>query len=111
MRWASKGNDVCLRAAAMTDGPNVRLGTNWPSITSHWILSTPAASSAATSSPSLAKSAGSTLGAISIGRGIDIEGTGWRGRWRTYSRGDVVDRGARREDGGRRRRDRPAAGR
>ena len=59
---------VCGRAAAMTSGPNVRLGTNWPSITSHWMRSTPASSSAATSSPSRAKSAGSTLGAISIGR-------------------------------------------
>ena len=40
----------------------MRLGTNWPSITSHWMRSTPAASSAATSSPSRAKSAGSTDG-------------------------------------------------
>src|SRR3954447_14368098 len=52
----------------MTSGPKVRLGTNWPSITSHWMLSTPAFASAATSSPSRAKSAGSTEGTIWIGR-------------------------------------------
>ena len=31
----------------MTSGPNVRLGTNWPSMTSHWMRSTPAFSRAA----------------------------------------------------------------
>ena len=46
----------------MTSGPKVRLGTNWPSITSHWMRSTPASSSAATSSPRRAKSAGRTDG-------------------------------------------------
>ena len=50
----------------MTSGPKVRLGTKRPSITSHWMRSTPAFSRAATSSPSRAKSAGSTDGAISI---------------------------------------------
>ena len=74
MRWASNGSVVWAWAAAMTAGPNVRLGTNWPSITSHWMRSTPAASSAATSSPSLAKSAGRTLGAISIGRVVGTVG-------------------------------------
>ena len=44
MRCASNGSVVCGRAAAITSGPNVRLGTNWPSITSHWMRSTPAAS-------------------------------------------------------------------
>ena len=38
----------CGRQAAIRSGPNVRFGTNWPSITSHWMRSTPAASSAAT---------------------------------------------------------------
>ena len=56
-----------VRAEAITSGPNVRLGTNWPSITSHWMRSTPAASSAATSSPRREKSAGSTDGTIWIG--------------------------------------------
>ncbi len=42
----------------MTSGPKVRLGTKWPSMTSHWMRSTPAFSRAATSSPSRAKSAG-----------------------------------------------------
>ncbi len=66
IRCASNGNVVCALVAAITSGPNVRLGTNWPSMTSHWMRSTPAASKAATSSPRRAKSAGSTLGAISI---------------------------------------------
>ena len=52
----------------MTSGPKVRLGTKRPSITSHWIRSTPASSSAATSWPSREKSAGSTDGTISIRR-------------------------------------------
>ena len=50
----------------MMSGPTVMFGTNWPSITSHWMRSQPAASNAATSSPSRAKSAGSTDGAISM---------------------------------------------
>ncbi len=49
----------------MTSGPNVRLGTNTPSMTSHWMRSTPASQSSATSSPSLAASAGRTDGTIS----------------------------------------------
>src|SRR5919198_4958166 len=68
MRCASNGTEARGRHAAMTSGPNVRFGTKFPSITSHWMRSTPASSSAATSSPSRAKSAGSTEGAISIGR-------------------------------------------
>src|SRR5687767_15834768 len=68
MRWASNRTDAWGRQAAMTSGPKVRFGTNRPSMTSHWIRSTPASSRAATSSPSLAKSAGRTEGAISIGR-------------------------------------------
>ena len=66
------------RVAAMTSGPNVRFGTNWPSMTSHWMRSTPAFSSAATSSPRREKSAGSTDGAIWIGRAIAVDGTAWR---------------------------------
>src|ERR671910_340708 len=34
----------------MTSGPNVRLGTNRPSMTSHWMRSTPAFSRATTTS-------------------------------------------------------------
>ncbi len=78
MRWASNGSEVCRRAAAITSGPKVRLGTNCPSITSHWMRSQPAASSAATSSPRRAKSTGSTDGTILI-RGV-IAG-GYRQRW------------------------------
>ena len=51
MRWASNGTDTCGRQAAITSGPKVRLGTKRPSITSHWMRSTPAFSSATTSSP------------------------------------------------------------
>ncbi len=61
----------------MMSGPNVRLGTNWPSMTSHWMRSTPAFSNATTSSPSREKSAGSTDGAIWIGRAIAADGTAW----------------------------------
>src|SRR5206468_1638000 len=43
--------------AEMTGAPKVRLGTKCPSITSMWIQSAPASSSARTSSPSRAKSA------------------------------------------------------
>ena len=46
----------------------VMLGTKWPSITSTWIQSAPAASTARTSSPSLAKSAARIDGAMSSGR-------------------------------------------
>src|SRR5207248_3570756 len=70
MRWASKPTAARLRQAATTSGPNVRLGTNSPSMTSHWMRSTPAFSRAAHSSPSRAKSAGSTEGAIWIGRPV-----------------------------------------
>ena len=75
IRWASNGTLTYGRAEAMTSGPNVRLGTNWPSMTSHWMRSTPAFSSAVTSSPRRAKSAGSTDGAIWIGRAIGVDGT------------------------------------
>ena len=67
---------VLAGRAAITSGPNVRLGTNWPSITSHWMRSTPAASRATISSPRRAKSAGNTEGTISIGRDITSEGSG-----------------------------------
>src|SRR5258708_1385404 len=49
----------------------VILGTKWPSMTSTWIQSAPAASTARTSSPSLAKSAASIEGATRSGRCID----------------------------------------
>src|SRR3954470_17388949 len=44
------------------------LGTKWPSITSTWIQSAPAWSTARTSSPSLAKSAARIDGAMASGR-------------------------------------------
>src|SRR5689334_5840948 len=48
----------------MTGGPRVRLGTKWPSMTSTWSWSAPAASTRAIASPSAAKSADRMLGAI-----------------------------------------------
>src|SRR6266404_7694602 len=44
------------------------LGTKWPSITSRWIQSAPAASTARTSSPNLAKSEARIDGAMTRGR-------------------------------------------
>src|ERR1700730_16031213 len=44
------------------------LGTKWPSITSRWIEAAPAASTARTSSPSLAKSDARIDGAMTSGR-------------------------------------------
>src|SRR6516165_1308828 len=52
--------------ARRTTGPSVMLGTKRPSMTSTWIQSAPAASTARTSSPSRVKSADSTDGATSI---------------------------------------------
>src|ERR1700733_8244097 len=46
------------------------LGTKWPSITSKWIQSAPAASTARTSSPSLEKSEARIDGAMTRGRGV-----------------------------------------
>ena len=64
MRWASNGTSTWSRTEAMTSGPKVRLGTNRPSMTSHWMRSTPAFSRARHSSPSREKSAGRTDGTI-----------------------------------------------
>ena len=61
---------VIGRSAFTTSGPMVILGTKWPSITSTWIQSAPAASTARTSSPSFAKSAARIDGAMTSGRGI-----------------------------------------
>src|SRR5215467_5031151 len=54
------------------------LGTKCPSMTSTWIQSAPAPSTARTSSPSLAKSDARMDGAISSGRAIDSSGGGSR---------------------------------
>src|SRR5437899_1743406 len=53
--------------ACSTTGPMVMLGTKCPSITSTWIQSAPAASTARTSSPNRVKSADRTDGATRIG--------------------------------------------
>src|SRR5580704_2523053 len=54
--------------ALTISGPMEMLGTKWPSMTSTWIQSAPAASTARTSSPSLAKSAARIDGAMMSGR-------------------------------------------
>src|SRR5260370_41398694 len=67
MRCTSKGSLLCLRSAFTTIGPMVRLGTKWPSMTSTWIQSAPAAVTASTSLPSSAKSADRMEGAMRTG--------------------------------------------
>src|SRR5215468_4863898 len=59
---------LCRRAAiaCSTTGPMVMLGTKRPSITSTWIQSAAAVSTARTSSPNRAKSADRTEGAMMI---------------------------------------------
>src|SRR5216683_4708307 len=82
------------------------LGTKWPSITSRWIQSAPAWSTARTSSPSLAKSDARIDGAITRGRGVN----GWdmgafpdkganpcppnTGQWRGQSARKILPRAA-----------------
>ena len=66
IRWQSNGFFVRPRIALMTGGPKVMLGTKCPSITSRWIQSAPALSTASTSSPSLERSNASTDGAIRV---------------------------------------------
>src|SRR5215471_17107929 len=66
MRWTLRGLAVERRMALSTTGPMVMLGTKRPSITSTWIQSAPAMSTARTSSPRRAKSADSIDGATSM---------------------------------------------
>ena len=63
IRCTSNGNAVCGRRLCRTGGPKLRFGTKCPSITSRCSQSAPAASTAATSSRSRAKSAARMLGA------------------------------------------------
>ena len=58
---------MCGRRARTTSGPIVMFGTKWPSMTSTWIQSAPAATTSRTSSPSRAKSADRIEGAMTIG--------------------------------------------
>src|SRR5205807_1063526 len=69
IRWASIGSLVARRTASTTWGPKVRLGTKWPSMTSTWIRSAPAASASFTCSARRPMSAERIEGTISI-RGI-----------------------------------------
>ena len=66
IRWQSNTLSVRLRIALMTGGPKVMFGTKCPSITSRWIQSAPARTTASTSSPSREKSLDSIDGAISV---------------------------------------------
>src|SRR6266481_2320377 len=66
IRCTLSGFAVERRMARSTTGPMVMLGTKRPSITSTWIQSAPAASTARTSSPRRVKSADSTDGAMSM---------------------------------------------
>src|SRR5262245_49098708 len=64
MRCTSSGSRVTGRIPFTTTGPMLRFGTKWPSITSTWMRSAPAAVTSRTSSPSREKSAESIEGAI-----------------------------------------------
>src|SRR5215510_8008869 len=66
--------------ACSTTGPMVMLGTKRPSITSTWIQSAPAASTARTSSPNRAKSADRTDGATRNGCMVAPRSALFRGR-------------------------------
>ena len=67
IRCTSNGLVVTGRRASTIKGPIVMLGTKRPSITSTWIQSAPAASTARTSSPSREKSAERIEGEITRG--------------------------------------------
>src|SRR3954451_17183960 len=66
MRWTLSGFAVARRIARRTTGPMVMVDTSRPSMTSTWIQSAPAASTARTSSPRRVKSADNTEGAMRI---------------------------------------------
>src|SRR5437879_4284523 len=66
IRWASIGSAVTLATASTTAGPKVRLGTKWPSITSTWIRSAPAATASLTCSLRRPMSAERIEGTMSI---------------------------------------------
>src|SRR5215469_11120066 len=67
MRCALRGRRVAARTALTTTGPKVRFGTKRPSMTSTWIQSAPARSTARTSSASRPKSAERMEGATRTG--------------------------------------------
>src|SRR6185369_12111833 len=67
MRCTFSGFFVARLAAANTAGPKLMFGTNRPSITSTWIQSAPAASTAATSSARRPRSAARIEAAMSVG--------------------------------------------
>jgi len=83
---------VSGRSALTTPGPIEMLGTKCPSITSTWIQSAPAASSARTSSPSLAKSADKIDGATMSGWSISPPESAVR-LTRRAGRGNALRRG------------------
>src|SRR5579872_4571268 len=82
IRCTSSGFAVCGRIALTTSGPIEMFGTKWPSMTSTWIQSAPALSTARTSSPSLAKSADRMDGAMIRGRDTALSAIALRLTWR-----------------------------
>ena len=66
IRWASNGMSVQCLAHLMIGAPNVRLGTNMPSMTSRCAQSAPLFSTLTSSSPNLEKSQDSMEGAIFV---------------------------------------------
>ena len=63
------------RGTLHTIGPKVRFGTKWLSITSKWMRSAPARTTASTSSPRCAKSAERRDGAIHAARAVCGDGS------------------------------------
>src|SRR5262245_53628045 len=66
IKCTSSGSLVRGRRLCTIAGPILKLGTKWPSMTSTWMRLAPAASTAATSSPSRLKSAARMEGAMWI---------------------------------------------
>ena len=94
IRCTSRGRLVAARTASITTGPMVRLGTKCPSITSTWIQSAPAFSTARISSASRPKSAERIDGAIRCLGVVTGVAPAWRRRSRRYRGGEGSSAGS-----------------
>ena len=91
IRCTSNGIVACLRSAFTITGPMLMFGTKCPSIMSRCSQSAPAAATARVSSPSRAKSAARSEGAISDGTGRHREGSSGRARGAARRRSLAMD--------------------
>ena len=75
MRCSSSGSVVSRRSTRTVSVPNVKLGTNTPSITSTWMRSAPLSSRSCAASAMCPKSAASRLGAIRMAsrQGVHVD--------------------------------------